>query len=268
MVPPMMRNQGARWGQLVLVGSLLTAACGDDEGNGAAAVTADEVRTFYGLWPGTCLVYGFDDQAQTAVMAIEASPPTFFQDRDEVIWDLSSGNFQPHRRYLEARDGGEVRLLLEQSRPNGQLVTRTYAGPGGVEPLFADLRRGAGDTLDFAGSSFRTGNAKPSETINPDSSVDDDPPVEVHEWIVGNRGVSVGTEPPLDDTIQMTYSVERENVSDFSTWNFVPNLGFVQIQDFSVEFGGTGEVFVLSDYQICNQDGSCEGERPERCPPL
>jgi hypothetical protein len=278
MVPPMMRHGGARKGGW-LVGSLLVstigAACGDDEGNGEdGVVTADEVREFYGLVPGTCLVYGFGtNNALTATVFVDESDPNAYPGRDEVVWELVAANSGTIRRFLEPQDGGRVVMIQDESRPGGDLVTRVYAGDDGVEPLFAQFRRAAGETLDFAGSTFRTQNARPSFTIEADGGRNEDPPIEDHRWEVVEEDVDVGLEPPYDTTFQLSYRIEREQTQGNAQFNFVPNVGFVRIQDFTPEFGGTARpgggnlpnVFLLRDARVCMNDGTCEGDPPE-CP--
>jgi len=261
MVPPMMRIERARAGRLVLVGSLLLGACGDDDGGGGGTpVTAAEGREFYGLVPGTCLVYGFgNQQSQTATMLISEADSVRFPD-GTVIWELTVS--VPYRRYLRARDTGEVVLLREESRPEGELVQRDYTGEGAVPPLFARLRR-AGDEVDFASNDFRTQTARPNSVTLPDGTTDDDPPIADHRWQVLREGVAVGEGPFLESTTEMTYRIERENVSGTATWNFVPNVGFVAFQDFEQSFGGTGNVYLLRDARVCSEDGSCEGSPPE-----
>lgn len=271
MVPPMMRHGGARRGSW-LVGSLLVgtlgAACGDDGGNGDGnVVTADQVREFYGLVPGTCLAYEYGDELP-ATVAIEEAPANVFPGRDAVRWVLTAGSEGDIVRYLEAQDGGRVVMLREELRPGGDLVTRVYAGEGGVEPLFAQLRTAAGGTLDFAGSTFRTQNAQPVFVVEADGTRNDDPPLEDHRWDVADEGVDVGLEPPYDSTFQLNYRIERNETQGTAQFNFVPDVGFVRIQDFTPGFGGTASpgggnlpnVFLLRAARICSVDGTCEGD--------
>ena len=153
-------------------------------------------------------------------------------------------------------------------------MTRVYAGDGGVEPLFAQLRRAAGDTLDFAGTVFRTQNAQPVFTIEADGSRNEDPPIEDHRWEVAGEDVPSGLEPPYDSTFQLNYRIERDQTQGSAQFNFVPNVGFVRIQDFPPSFGGTASpgsgnlpnVFLLRDARVCSNDGTCEGGDPPECP--
>lgn len=251
-----------------MVGSLVAAACGDDDSGDGSTLTAERVATYYGLVPGTCLVYSFGaNQSETAVVTIEEPEDRIYPGRADVIWRLVAPNFGDLVRYLEPRADGTIVLLHDESRPGGELVTRIYAGDGGVEPLFARLRPASGDTLDFAGTEFRTSNAKPSETIEADGTRNEDPPVEEHIWNVINEGVSIGLDPPYDQTFELTYRIAREQVTDTARINFVPDVGFVRLQDFTTAFGGTGNVYTLSDARICDVDGTCDGS-PAACPAL
>lgn len=260
-----------------MVGSLLTgvisAACGDDAENGEGpVVSAADVQAFYGLVPGTCLVYEYGN-GLTATAVVEPSPANVFPDRDEVRWVLTAGAEGDIVRYLEPQAGGRLVMLREEMRPGGDLVTRVYAGEGGKEPVFADLRPAGGDTLTFAGSVFRTQDARPSFVVVTGGGTDEDPPLEDHRWEVVDEDADIGLDPPYDVTTQLTYRIERSEELGTAQFNFVPGVGFVGIQDFTPAFGGTASpgggnlpnVFELRDARICRGDGTCEGDPPE-CP--
>jgi len=263
---------GAGLGLSMIVGSLLgfgVVACGDDgDEGGGSTLSASEVAAFYGLVPGTCLVYEFGaGGAQTAFVTIEEPEDRIIPGRNDLIWRLvAPGATGDIVRYLEAGSDGRIRLLREESRPGGVLETRLFFEEGGVEPIFAQFRRAAGDTLAFAGSEFRTSSARPTEIVS-EGTTDEDPPLEQHVWNVTDDDVSVGLEPDFDSTFQLSYRITRNEEPGASVWNFVPQVGFVRFQDFTEAFGGTGNVYLLSESRICQPDGTCEGS-PSRCPAL
>ncbi len=258
---PAMNRRGCAALAVALWGNLMWVGCGDDSDGGSNPVTAAEARDYYGLTPGTCIVYSrnFSDVLKASV-EVTLPPENLFPGRDVRQWELNTigSSDLAIRRWFEVV-GGEVRMIRDQvGTTTDNRFRRDYED---APPLWAVIQRQTADELEFQGNRF-TVTTTPTRVVGPDGE-EDDGTVEVHTWDLTDDDVDFEGM----STFAFQYLLERDNDQDSSAYNFVPFIGFVRIDDFGEDFGGTGAEFRMIDSRVCSESGSCEGN-PSECTPL
>ncbi len=223
------------------------AACGETEIPDEPVPTADEARAFFGLTDGSCARYRFSIGGIPSFATVEITGPNEISIAGRSVYSrvfrFATGGL-PTEWFVEARDGGELRLLRLDDDAGGR---RSRRYPNDEAPLLLSLEYGADGAPTVAvGARFEV-------TTTPETTRGDPAP-ERHRVIVQR---SVDLPIPGGETaagLELLYEVTVGDESASQTlFGLVPGRGVARIQ------APDGRTYQACDWRTCSADGVCEG---------
>ncbi len=237
----------------VCAGSVLASAC---SGGGPIEIdkpTSDEVRTFYGLNPGSCTTY--EIPARNISGRIEVTGPNEISIAGETVFDqrliLQSAE-RPFSRQFKTDAEGEVRLLRSSTGAGREEITSRYEDV--TAPIFLGLAYDrAGEVILEPGAKFdiETTPELCGQMINNGESCQQGM-LERHVWQVFEALKTVPTPDGEMEAVELLYRRTIGAETDEARYQLVPGRGIVGFTDFS------GDRYNICAWKTCGTDGTCD----------
>lgn len=222
--------------RLGLTAALLAAACSSDPPPAKMVPTAEEVRSLYGLGPGSCYRYEQLGQRLFSTFDIAGPNTNSIAGRTAFVrkYSQDSGG-RPVEEYFATDGDGEVRLI----RLVGSDGSVKRYETNDVAPLFAKFEYDKTDVVLQVGDRFEV-TAQPKDL-----------PAEMHEWTV----LSDSQPAVLPGGMSATgYNLQYKiNGGSPTTHLVVPGFGVASFTD------ATGKTHQVCAARVCDAAGNCTG---------
>ncbi len=214
--------------------------CGSDPVPPPKVPTPAEMRTYWGLNPGSCWVYK-DLSGMSAGLTTSVEGPDTVRIAGRTTYVLtqskSSGGIPNVLLFDTDTTPGEMYLARISDGSKTPAVTDTYlTDPRPVWGLLEYDRAGAlvfGVDGTFESASTPQGGSAPV----------------AHKWTVANRAKPVATPEGMNTGLELRYSKDGALTA---TYDLVPNYGMARIQLDGVEYQ-------LCQARVCDAAGACTG---------
>jgi hypothetical protein len=223
--------------RLGLTALIAAGACSSDPPEEKKIPTGEEVRSLYGLGPGSCYRYKNLTNGLFSTFDIAGPNTNSIAGRTTFVrkYSQDSGG-RPVEEYFATDGDGEVRLI--RLVDSAGMVKRYETDD--VAPLFAKFAFNTkNEAIMKTGDRFLV-NAQPK-----------DMDAEMHEWTV----LSDSGEAVLPDGMTATgYSLQYKiNGGSTTTWSIVPDFGVASFTD------TTGKIHQVCAARVCDAVGNCTG---------
>lgn len=235
--------------RLLALAALTGGACGDEAQPPELLLpTADEVRAFAGLGPGSCIRYQRDQTRLEAVVEVSGPNDRVLPGRTVYRWSFrktTAGSLPDLEWLLEPQDDGELRLARIETFVNGDRQVKTY--PPDSEPLLLRLEYGSEGTPSLGLNARFEVQTTPEVTLGT-------PEPERHLVIVQDqRDVFVPGPEGSAPGFQLRYEQDIGTAEANTVYRLAVGRGFTYIQE------QPGETFSACDWRICDLSGTCTG---------
>lgn len=229
-------------GQTRSVGLLLAlgAACGDDPPPAPKVPTAAEMRTFYGLNPGSCWVY--KNLTDSSLFTVSVDGPDTVRIAGKSVFVVTqataSAPGQPNEILLDADTTPGKLFLARYTSGIGQArMTETYLTD--PRPLWGELSY-VSDALVFAAG----------DRLESASTPQNGAMAVAHKWTVANRKEAVVKDDGSSaEAHRLLYAKDGVQLA---VYDLVPGYGMAHIQL-------NGTEYQVCKARVCDAMGACTG---------
>ena len=220
------------------VAGLLCACGGTEAPPEDNKPTPAEVRTFWGLQPGSCWRYkiptGTPGFSEFATVEISAPNDKVVAGRTVYIQTYKRDSGLEDQLYFDTESNSEIRLARSEDGPGADRVTRVFETE--PLPLFGAFRFEE-DVVVFKQDVFET-------TATP-RALD----AELHKWVVFAKDQDVATADGTAKAYKLRYTRGTQTAEYF----VVPGYGFAKFTDFD------NKDHQVCAARVCDSAGACTG---------
>lgn len=243
---PAVRSRFHVW---ALGGALLIAACGDEVTNTPPKVpTSQEVRSFWGLNPGSCWTYRYVTGSGQSYAKIDVKGPDSNIIAGKTVYiqgyTVASAPSTPNELYLDAETAPDLRLARSVEGFGMMRTTKVFETS---QPLFSTFKYGSdGTTPELSAQVFET-TVTPKVIVGGVSSQGE---AERHRWLVTMGMVSAVVH---DGSTKTAIELQYTRGAQTATYKLVPGYGFASFTDFEQRS------HQVCNARICDAAGTCTG---------
>lgn len=219
-------------------GAALTG-CGSDPVPPAKVPTPAEMRSYWGLNPGSCWVYK-DLSGMSAGLTTSVEGPDTVRIAGRTVYVLTqakSSGGRPNELVLDTETNGQMFLARSTDGSVTPSVVETYLTD--PRPVWGVLEYDRAGALVFG----------PDGTFESAATPKDGAAAIAHKWTIANREKAVATPDGPGTGIELRYS---KNGTLEATYDLVPNFGMAHIQLDGVEYQ-------VCQARVCDAAGVCTG---------
>lgn len=241
----------------IAAAALLLGACSGSTIPEETFPSSSEVRTFYGLTPGSCTV--FNVPAINSVATLEVKGPNTISVAGETLYDQEltlQSSARVFQRQFSADERGEVRLVRSATGRGSEQITTRYESV--ASPVFLRLVYDRNEVVELTpGARFEveTTPERCGQMINNGESCESGV-AERHVWQVFEEMTSIDTPDGPMDAFQLLYRRTIGTETDEARYQIVPGRGIVGFTDFD------NNIYNICAWKTCDDSGACNVETP------
>lgn len=226
--------------------ALTWAGCGSDPVAPPKVPTAAELRTYWGLNPGSCWVYK-DLSGQSAGLTVSVDGPDTVRIAGRttyIVTQAFSSGGRPNELLLDVdAEAGKMFLARATKGTTNPATTETYiADP---RPLFGELEYDSKGALSFIPESVIESASTPQGTTV----------AVAHKWTVGARDKALLIPSGATTGMELRYF---KNGTREAVYDLVPNFGMAHLQLDGVDYQ-VCQARVCDAANVCTGVDSCAG---------